>query len=295
MTHHSDTAPSGAFTQQLSGYPPPLLVVSDLDGTLLNSKERVSTRMRQAVGTMLHHGTVFSIATGRPARWVLPVIEQLPVQPMCVCANGAVVYDSNSDRIIRARELEPSTLRTVMDSLKKNIEGTPLEAAGFAVERVGSSAFDRQDELFCVTPSYDHIWLAEAHSVMTEEELIAQPAVKMLVRNTSISSQELLAHIQPRLDPQVVHATFSWPGGLVELSAPGVSKKTALEWIASQVGVAAHEAVAFGDMPNDLEMLRWAGLGVAMGNAHEQVKAAADLITASNNDDGVAAVLSHWF
>lgn len=275
--------------------PAPLFVVSDLDGTLLDRRERVSPHMREVVGRMAEQGTVFTLATGRPARWVLPVIEQLPVQPLCVCANGAVVYDSAKDEIVRAMELNSATLSTVIQRLTAGAEGTALHGAGFAVERAGTSAFDRADELFCVTEGYDHAWLSDEHKVLSTEDLIAQPAVKLLVRNENVSSQELFDAVAPRLDPREVHATFSWGGGLVEISAPGVSKRTSLEWIAERLGVQATETIAFGDMPNDLEMLGWAGTAVAMGNAHDDVKAAADLVTASNNDDGVAAVLARWF
>ena len=110
-----------------------------------------------------------------------------------------------------------------------------------------------------------------------------------------MSSAELYEKLAPVIDPEVATATYSWEGGLVEVSAPGVSKRSALEWIAEDIGVDASEVVAFGDMPNDVEMLRWAGLGVAMGNAEDGVKSVADEVTADNNSDGVAQVLERWF
>ena len=152
-----------------------------------------------------------------------------------------------------------------------------LDGMSFAVERTGRSAFDRAEELFCVTEMYDHAWISDEHNVMSEEELVSKPAVKLLVRNPQVSSQELYDAVAPLLDPQEVAATFSWGGGLVEISAPGPSKRSALEWIASDLGVTG------------------AGLGVAMGNAHEDVKAAADIVTGDNDSDGVADVLEMWF
>src|SRR5699024_11381770 len=71
----------------------PQMIVSDIDGTLLNSKERVSPRLREAVRRLTASGTIFTLASGRPARWMLPVLEQLPIRPLCICANGAVNYD----------------------------------------------------------------------------------------------------------------------------------------------------------------------------------------------------------
>jgi len=82
---------------------------------------------------------------------------------------------------------------------------------------------------------------------------------------------------------------------MLEISARGVTKASALAWLAESLGVEAADVVAFGDMPNDIPLLRWAGLGVAMGNAHPEAVEAADEITAPNTDDGVARVLERWW
>ena len=93
-----------------------------------------------------------------------------------------------------------------------------------------------------------------------------------------------------------VDLTFSHPRGPGrDLAAPGVTKATGLAEVAARLGVAAADVIAFGDMPNDLEMLRWAGHGVAMGNAHPVLLEVADEVTASNADDGLALVLERWF
>ena len=89
--------------------------------------------------------------------------------------------------------------------------------------------------------------------------------------------------------------TFSTGHGLIELSAPGVTKGTGLAGVATELGVPPADVVAFGDMPNDLPMLQWAGWGVAMANAHPGVLATADEITAPNSEDGLALVLERWF
>ena len=89
--------------------------------------------------------------------------------------------------------------------------------------------------------------------------------------------------------------TYSTNNGLVEIVPLGISKATGVEELARPQGITAEDVVAFGDMPNDVPMLRWAGLGVAMGNAHPDAVAAADEVTASNTDDGVARVLERWW
>ncbi len=89
--------------------------------------------------------------------------------------------------------------------------------------------------------------------------------------------------------------TYSTNNGLVEIVPLGISKATGVEELARPQGITAEDVVAFGDMPNDVPMLHWAGLGVAMGNAHPDAMAAADEVTASNTDDGVARVLERWW
>lgn len=268
----------------------PKLVVSDVDGTLLDHRERVSPRMSGMIDDMVRQGTVFTLATGRPARWLLPVLEQINVRPVVVCANGAVVYDSALDRVVHSETLSPDVQRSLVETLR-----AVDPEWGFAVERAGHSAFDREGELFCVTANYDHAWASDEHTTVPWEELVSMPAVKLLVRDHRRSSAALYETVAPYIDPASAHATFSWEGGLVEISAPGVSKRSALEWVADSVGVSADEVIVFGDMPNDLEMLKWAGTGVAMGNAREEVKATADAVTLSNDDDGVAEYLTRWF
>ena len=93
----------------------------------------------------------------------------------------------------------------------------------------------------------------------------------------------------------VLAALSAEPETLVELAAAGVTKATGLARVAESAGVARSDVIAFGDMPNDVDMLRWAGHGVAMGNGHPDVLAVADEVTASNTDDGVALVLERWF
>ena len=220
----------------------------------------------------------------------MPVFEQLPVRPVCACANGAVIYDADRDQILHAATLAPDLTRGLIDHLSEAVPGV-----GFAVERAGASAFDRADELFSVSPGYDHAWDSTEHAVQSLDELTAQPVVKLLVRDPNRTSAELYAAVRPFIDATQAKATYSYEGGLVEVAAAGISKRSALEWIAAQIGVDAAETVAFGDMPNDTEMLSWAGHGVAMGNAEESLKGVANEITLTNDEDGVAAVLERWF
>ncbi|KAB3523600.1 HAD family hydrolase [Corynebacterium zhongnanshanii] len=269
---------------------PPLLVVSDIDGTLVDSRERVSPRMRELVVAMKRAGTVFTLASGRPARWLLPILEQLPVRPVCVCANGAVTYDSATDTVLHARTLAPEVMSQVVETIAAH-----YPQLGFGVERAGAGAFDADGNLFAVSRTFQHVWAEEAHVVEPMDQLTGTPATKLLVRSPNMTSAELFELVNPLVDHTVANVTYSWDGGLVEIAAPGVSKRLALEELAADLGVDRRQVVAFGDMPNDVDMIRWAGWGVAMGNADASLSSIADEITTTNDDDGVARVLSRWF
>lgn len=274
--------------------PAPKLVASDVDGTLIDSAERVPARLREVITRMTAQGTAMALSTGRPARWIYTVLEQLPVRPVCVCANGAVIYDSATDRILKAHTLAPETMVEVVALA----EAAMADHGGvsFAVERAGRSAFDNVDELFLVTPEYSHAWPAlDDHGVVPIATLISEPATKLLLRSDFLESKEMFDRLRPVIPEEVGHVTFSMSGGLLEVAAPGVTKALGVSYLAELLGVAQEDVITFGDMPNDIEMLQWAGRGVAMGNARPEVKAVSDFVTATNDEAGVADVLEWWF
>lgn len=276
-----------------TGELPPLMVASDIDGTLLDSRDRVSPRLKRAIGRMIRRGVPLTLATGRPARWLQPVLEQLPVRPVCVCGNGAVLYDSGRDVVLADHSLAPEVQAEVVAIARSAM--ADIGPVGVAVERAGRSALDPSDELFVVGPAYAHAWESTEHGICGETEMMSEPATKMLLSNPGMASAELHAIIASHIPADLAHVTYSMPEGLIEVSAPGVTKRAGLEELAGLVGAAASDVVCFGDMPNDIEMIRWAGLGVAMGNAVAEVQRAADEVTATNDDDGVARVLERWF
>ena len=267
----------------------PRLVATDVDGTLLGPDHRITPRAAAVIGRLIAAGVGFVLATGRPPRWIPPVVAELPIARLAVCANGAVLYDALDDRVLWTRTLAPDTLVELAETV-----GERLPGSGLAVERVGASADDSAVAQFVAEPGYVHAWPNPDHASADRPELLARPAIKMLARAPELTSDEMVA----ALDPLVGHLadlTFSHPLGLVEMSPPGVTKATGLAELVRRLGIPAADVVAFGDMPNDLEMLRWAGHGVAMGNSHPVLLDAADEVTASNGDDGLAVVLERWF
>jgi Cof subfamily protein (haloacid dehalogenase superfamily) len=267
----------------------PVLIATDVDGTLLDEDENVTPRTRAAVRAAIDAGTTFILATGRPPRWIHPVVDGLGFAPMSVCANGAVLYDPATDRILSARTLSADTLAALAD-----IATTVIPGAGLAVERVGRSAHDAATPQFVSSPGYEHAWLNPDNTEVSIEDLLSAPAVKLLIRKAGAASADMAAalerHIGTRGD-----LTYSTNNGLIEIVPLGISKATGIEEVAKPLGIGAEGIIAFGDMPNDVPMLRWAGLGVAMGNAHPEAVAAADEVTAPNSEDGLAQVLERYW
>ncbi|MCU9519570.1 HAD family hydrolase [Corynebacterium sp. ES2794-CONJ1] len=264
------------------------LVASDVDGTLINSAERISPRLYRALECTngRYH---FVIATGRPARWVIPLVNQLPFKPVCICANGAVVYDSARDRIIKNHSIQAEVLRAVVSKAR---EVLPV---GVAVERCGTSVLDINQGCYVVTEDYAHAWDSTEHSVVDLDSALAEPAVKLLLRYEALTAPELFDLIRPAIPTDLVHITYSINEGLLEVSAPNITKAQTLKELCDDMGIAAKDVLAFGDMRNDREMIEWAGHGVAMANAQQELRACADEVTASNDDDGVARILERVF
>ncbi|MDT7765592.1 MAG: hypothetical protein QOC63_5012 [Mycobacterium sp.] len=268
---------------------PPEMIASDVDGTLLDDDEKITARTREAVHAAVDSGAQFVLATGRPPRWVQPVVDALGFAPMAVCANGAVIYDPSSDRIVSARTLSTDALGELAEIATRIIPG-----AGLAVERVGESAHDAATPQFVSSPGYEHAWLNPDNTEVSVEDLLSAPAVKLLIRKAGAHSSDMAAVLAKHVGLEG-DITYSTNNGLVEIVPLGISKATGVEELARPLGITAENVVAFGDMPNDVPMLEWAGLGVAMGNAHPDAVAAADEVTASNTDDGVARVLERWW
>ncbi len=267
----------------------PLLIATDVDGTLIDDDENVTARTRSVVRAAVDAGTRFVLATGRPPRWVQPIVDQLGFAPMAVCANGAVIYDPATDRIVSARTLSTDQLAELAEIATRVIPG-----AGLAVERVGQSAHDAATPQFVSSPGYEHAWLNPDNTEVSIEDLLSAPAVKLLIRKAGARSADM-AEVLARHVGLEGDLTYSTNNGLIEVVPLGVSKATGIDEVARPLGIDAADIVTFGDMPNDIPMLGWAGLGVAMGNAHPEAIAAADEVTVTNAEDGVARVLERWW
>jgi Cof subfamily protein (haloacid dehalogenase superfamily) len=261
----------------------PRVVATDLDGTIVRTDGTISARTRAALTAAEAAGAMVVIVTGRPPRWLHGIAEDTGHHGLAICANGALVYDLRTERVVESHPLQVADARRLVDELRAAIPGL-----AFGVEGVELG--------FAHEASYQPRWTTDANTVVAEiETLLSEPVAKLLGRHEDMGSDELLARARAVVGDQLATLTHSSRDGLLEISAAGISKASTLETVCAERGFGARDAVAFGDMPNDLPMLAWAGHSVAVANAHPDVLAVAAEVTASNDDDGVAKVLERWF
>jgi Cof subfamily protein (haloacid dehalogenase superfamily) len=259
-----------------------MLVATDLDGTLLRKDRTISPHTADVLSRVDAAGIAVLLVTGRPIRWLARVYGQLRSPLPAVCANGAVVYDPVADRVLRANPLEPSVLAEVAKRLRDEVPEVRL-----AVE-IADGRQMRHESDYPVEWDFDQ---SDIRPVASPDDLVAAPAVKLLVRAGRRDPDKFAALVAAAV-AGLAEATHSSHTGLVEVSAAGVTKAAGLAWFCHRAGVPADRVVAFGDMPNDVPMLAWAGRAVAVGNAHPAVREIADEVVASNEDDGVANYLA---
>jgi Cof subfamily protein (haloacid dehalogenase superfamily) len=201
---------------------------------------------------------------------------------IAICNNGAMLWDLHTESVIETSPLEPAIARELVALLEAEVPG-----GAWAVERAGGFGHE---------PGYVTRWpIPDGATVATVHALIDEPAVKLMLRHDRLTADVLLERARSACGHLAELSHSSTTDALLEISAAGVSKATALARLCATHGIDRRDVVAFGDMPNDLPMLAWAGHGVAVANAHPDVRAAADEVTASNDESGVALVLERLF
>jgi len=256
------------------------LVATDIDGTLIHTDGTLSARTAEVLAALPVPAV---LVTGRPVRWLPQLFDQMPESLPAICANGAVVYDPRTDTVLRAEPLGVDLLADVVKRLRDAVPDVVL-----AVEVEDGRSF-----------RYEPAWPVHRSTALTEmlqhpDELTAAPAAKLLARSASYGPDEFSALVGRTL-AGTAETTHSSSSALVEISAAGVTKAAGLAWLCERDGIAAADVLAFGDMPNDVSMLAWAGHSVAMANAHPALRAVADEVTLANDEDGVAVYLARTF
>ncbi|HYN57470.1 MAG TPA: HAD family hydrolase [Motilibacterales bacterium] len=271
------------------------MVGSDLDGTLLSPTLEVGARSLAAIPRLADAGVEFVYVTGRPPRWLRPILQQTGHAGMAVCANGALVVDLAEERLVRRTAMEHDLAAHVALRLRELVPGIT-----FALERLIEGA-DRARDLDALTvvgfePAYDPPWArlpgVERGDIL---DLIARgEPVKILAappEGTGHDSDSLLALAEAEF-AGALHITHSGTRDvLIEIMSGEIDKGVGFLEVAELRGVEQGRTVAVGDMPNDIALIRAAGTGYAVANAHPSARAAADHVIPSNADDGVGRLL----
>ncbi|MCS5715977.1 HAD family hydrolase [Herbiconiux sp. CPCC 205716] len=259
------------------------LVALDIDGTVLHEDSSLSDIVGAEVRRAAADGHEVMLATGRSSVHTLPVVAQLGITPeYLVCANGAVTMkrDASAPLGYRQEHVEVFDPGPVLTTIRSH-----LAEAVFAVEDDAGN--------FMYTESFPQAALGEQTRLVTFEEMLGIRATRIVVVSPDHDMEDFLAVVD-RMGLHRVSYSIGWTAWL-DIAPDGVNKATGLERVRAALDIPRSRVMAIGDGRNDLDMFRWAGesgRAVAMGQAPDDVIAAATEVTASVYDDGVAQALA---
>ena len=257
--------------------PTPRVVATDLDGTLLRSDGTLSQRTRSALRAVEDAGITVVFVTARPPRWLDDLADAVGGHGHVICLNGACVYEVATRSVSQVYGFERTALSGLIARLRADIPGVTL-----GLERPSGAVYD---------PHYASTMDSLETGIRAPvETALEEPVGKLLARMPGRPDEEFIDSVARLVGADALVA-YSGAEGLAEMTAPGVTKAAALARWCARHDVDPEHVWAFGDMPNDLPMLRWAGRGIAVANAHPEVLAAATHTTKTNDDDGVAFAL----
>lgn len=259
------------------------LIASDLDGTLLDGRREVTSRTAAAIGAAFRAGVIVVAATGRQ-------FPQLPEPVLAsgiryvVGSNGAIGVDLADNTVLFEDLLAPDVAADIVAHLSAELEGVRFSA----VRESGVRHAAEPGYLDLVNPAERNLW-TELIQPESLADVVSQPTLKLTVRHPSLTADDLLAVLDAS-GLTGFHATTSG-APFLEVQGASVTKATGVARLCALLGFEAADVMAAGDARNDVELLAWAGFGVAMGNAVPEAIAAADWTTAHNEDDGLALAI----
>ncbi|MFF8292735.1 HAD family hydrolase [Streptomyces sp. NPDC016309] len=255
------------------------LVATDLDGTLLRSDDTVSQRTRDALAAATAAGAAHIVVTGRAVPWTRHILDDLGYDGLAVCGQGAQVYHAGEHRLLTSVTLDRQLAGLALSKLEAEVGPLALAASrdGLEGEVLVGPGYRVQEGPLPYLPYEDpaDLWSAPLNKVYIQHPELDDDALARVARQTVGGLVDVVMAGQ----------------GVVEILPLGLSKATGLSLAARRLGMKASDTIAFGDMPNDIPMFAWAHHGVAMANAHDDLKAVAHEVTASNDQDGIAVVL----
>lgn len=261
------------------------LLATDVDGTLLNPSHEITDRTKAAFAAARSAGMEVIAISGRQPYSIAVIVDGTALDGDAIGSNGAVAMDLTTREVLFEEVMELSAQREIVERMQGLFPGLSLVSV-----RDGGDTYVAEHGYSGMQDPGAKVarWPIE-HRLGTREDVLAEPSVKLVMRDDSVTPDDLLEAAR-RLAVPGCHATTSG-APFLEVGRAGVTKASALARYCADRGIDQSDVVAFGDNINDVEMLRWAGLGVAMANGEPEARAAADHVTLSNADDGVAVVI----
>ena len=258
------------------------LLAADIDGTLITSKQKLTEATLGAVAELRKQGKFFTLSTGRPIMGVKKYVHLVSPGVPLISYNGAMIIRPDNGEIVYERELSAASAREI---IRRGCEHGSVVIV-WAKNRLFTSVINEHVE------NYSRITGEAINLIDDPEAVISLGVTKCIWLDSAENISRYRAELMEKPVEEADHCT-STPN-LLEFMSEGVSKGEGLKKICEYCGVDISEAIAAGDELNDISMIKAAGLGVAMGNAHEEVKAAAKHITLTNDEDGLAAVIREF-
>lgn len=259
--------------QRYNGY----LIVSDLDGTLINSNHKISKQNQKAISAYVKNCGYFAVATGRSEINVKPFMEHIDINCPCILYNGAMIYDFDKMKYIKCAFIKNSYLLEPLKEILSEYKNLCMQIF-------------TQGKMFIVSgeDNMDSLVISEnqPYTAASIDDVAEEYWVKVILYDTNQALRSIQKFLNDRIVPGIIGSVFSTPTYL-ELLAYGVSKGSALLELMQIMKVEREKVIAIGDYCNDIEMIRTAGLGVATANAHDLLKKAASVTTVSNDEHAV--------
>ena len=264
------------------------LIVSDFDGTLLNSRYTVSARVRAAIDEYVSCGGIFVVCTGRMLKSILPRVRELRLKGLVVAYQGSVIAEIESGKLLRNNTLSVD-------------EGAEICAY---VEKHNYTCNTYADEVLYTTIAKGDKGLNNYETITGVKAVNVEMPMSLFVKKNSLTCNKITCLVNPNKREQLfklLQAEFNdrfdvtcSAAVLVEISPKGDDKGAALKYMADYFGIDLSSTVAIGDNLNDLSMIKTASVGVAVGNAVDELKKQADYVAVSNDEDAVAEIIEKF-
>ena len=259
------------------------MVATDLDGTIVPDGQGISPRTLAALQACTTAGVPVVFVTGRPPRRLTPIVKETGHEGFAICANGAITLDLESDLIVASHWITNEVVAEVARRLRAVVPDVV-----FAVDTPHNVRAEQGYEAVRAVGLH-----APRQGLRLEELRDDEPVIKITALSPRSTPDTLLAAGRLHIADLVAPTHSSHMYALLEMGPRGVSKGSSLDDLARSWGIAPADVVAFGDMPNDIEMLTWSGTSYAMSGAHPDPICAADHVAPPAGEDGVAQVLEH--